>query len=202
MLFPVYGIILFIALYLTAAFLYPGGTFHDKSSKGFSWQDNYWCELMAPQAQNGKANTARPVAITAMGILALGLCFFWYTTALLFKKGSAGYYLIRYAGITSAIVWVFFLTGAHDTVVNLSGFFGVLAIITILTGLYKRKWNTLFAIGIICLILCCINNYIYYTTHFFDLLPVIQKISFLTFMYWFCAVSIQMYRRSPAVGSI
>src|SRR5262245_44894499 len=121
MLVPVYSIILYVILYLLAASLYPGGSFIDHSSKGFSWSHNYWCELMAPQAQNGEKNTARPVVITAMAILALGLCFFWYTAANLFERKKAGYYLIRYAGIASALVWVFFLADIHDTVVNLSG---------------------------------------------------------------------------------
>src|SRR3954449_6164304 len=64
-LLPLFGIILFLLLYFIATLYYPGGAQFDKTTKGFSWTQNYWCNLLNENAINGLPNPARPIAITA-----------------------------------------------------------------------------------------------------------------------------------------
>ena len=52
-LHPFVGICLFILLYLLATFYYPGGSNVDNRISYFSWQHNYWCDLMAIKSKNG-----------------------------------------------------------------------------------------------------------------------------------------------------
>jgi hypothetical protein len=195
-LLPVWGICLFIVFYIVAASFYPGGSDADKAATGFSWQHNYWCELMATDSQNGKPNSARPIAILAMVVLAISLSIFWYTIPRLFTYKRTGSHIIRYLGVGSMLVLPLLLTGFHDTVINIAALFGCIAIVGLLVNLFRHKMYRLFYLGISCLLLCGINNYVYYTSHLLHHLPVIQKISFLVFLLWFILLSVKLYRKN------
>jgi hypothetical protein len=199
MLLPIAGFVLFIILYFVAASLYPGGSDADEQSKGFSWQHNYWCELMTPTADNGTVNTSRPVAIGAMIILAasIGLC--WYFTAELFTKKEKGRWLISYPGMLSMALLFFLFTGEHDKTINFSGGFGMLALIASLVIIYRRGQYILFGLGIVCVVLCAANNYIYYSTRFFEHLALIQKITFASFIGWFIWLTWYQYKYRTAL---
>ena len=188
-----WGIGLFVFLYIVATFLYPGGSDIDKTATGFSWRHNYWCELMAGHAQNGKINTARPVAITAMFVLAISLITFWYQVPFLFHGKKMGNLLIRCGGIGSMLIVPFMFAGQHDMVMNIAGLLGCIAIAILVVKLRADKLYSLFAHGILCIALCSINNYIYYTGDFLYYLPVIQKITFLSFLLWFTLLSLRIF---------
>jgi hypothetical protein len=53
LLLPPVGILIFILLYIVAAFFYPGGSEFDTHSDGFSWKHNYWCNLLNELAIKG-----------------------------------------------------------------------------------------------------------------------------------------------------
>jgi len=192
---PVLGFLLFLTLYILAASRYPGGSDADKTAAGFSWQNNYWCELLAEESQNGQLNMARPVAIIAMVVLVISLIIFWYHIPGLFTPRKIGSGVIRYSGICSMLVLPVMLTGFHDRVINLASLLGCIAIIVLIANLYRHKMFLLFYFGILCLLLCGVNNYVYYTAHFMHYLPVIQKISFLLFLFWFALLTVKLYRK-------
>jgi hypothetical protein len=194
-LIPVWGILIFITLYILAASLYPGGSDVYKTASGFSWRHNYWCELLAKQSINDQPNAARPVAIIAMFVLAISLIIFWYYIPGLFTSGRMGSRVIRYSGISSMLVLPVMLTGFHDRVINLAALLGCIAIIILIVNLHRHKMYLLFYFGILCLLLCGVNNYVYYTTHVLYYLPVIQKISFLIFLLWFTLLTAKLYRK-------
>lgn len=78
LLIPLFGTIIFACLYFVATLFYPGGSQVDQDSKGFSWMNNYWCNLLNDNAINGQRNYARPIALAAMCILCFTLVYFWY----------------------------------------------------------------------------------------------------------------------------
>jgi hypothetical protein len=195
-LLPVWGILLFILLYVVAALLYPGGSDADKTATGFSWQNNYWCELMASYAQNGEPNIARPTAILAMIVLAVSLIIFWNNITGLFVYPKNSSRVTQYCGTGSMLVLPFLFTGLHDPVINIAGLLGCIAIIALLANLYKHKMHLLFYMGIFCLLLCGINNYVYYSKDLLHYLPVIQKISFVIFLLWFILLSVKLYQKN------
>ncbi len=65
-------------VYIIATFFYPGGSQVDKNSIGFSWINNYWCNLLNENAINGQHNPAKPIAMAGMLVLCLTLTFFWF----------------------------------------------------------------------------------------------------------------------------
>src|SRR5688572_19298437 len=200
---PLAGICIFILLYIVAAILYPGGSEYDGSAKGFSCQNNYWCELLNSYAENKEVNSARPVAIIAMAVLALRLVSFWYHIPKLFNFQSYLNITIRSAGIFSMAVLPFLFTGSHDAVINIAGVLGITSMIIVQAGLFKIRFYSLFFLGIICIILCLVNNYIYYTKNGLPHLPVIQKITFIFFLSWFVCLNLQLYKKlKPSVNRI
>ena len=193
MLTPVFGISVFALLYFAATFFYPGGSNADKTTAGFDWFNNYWCDLTGQFAKNGEINSARPIALTAMIILCSTLAMFWFYVPRLFS-GNKFYQVIRYAGITSMAIAVFLFTGFHDSVINVAGTLGIAALTGVLIGLYKNNLTKLFGYGVFCLGLMLFNYFIYETGFLIASLPIIQKATFVLFLVWICSINVYLYR--------
>ena len=193
---PIFGIIIFIFLYIVATLLYPGGSQIDKNSIGFSWSNNYWCNLLNDISINGKPNPAKPVAMTGMFVLCLTLAFFWVLFPRHIDFNRKLKLAIPISGILAMTIAFFLFTNInHDIVINLAAIFGAVATVGTFIGLYKNQWFGLFAFGLLNILLVGLNNYVYYTKGLIIYLPVIQKISFATFLIWVCCINIKLYRR-------
>ena len=193
---PIFGTIIFVVLYVVATLLYPGGSQVDKNSVGFSWTNNYWCNLLNENAINGQHNPAKPVAMTGMFILCLTLSFFWFLFPRHINLDRKLKLVIQISGTIAMTIAFFLFTNInHDLVTNLAAFFGAIATVGTFVGLYKTKWLGLFAFGLLNILLVGLNNYVYYTNGLIIYLPVIQKITFVTFLIWVCSIDIKLYRR-------
>ena len=197
LLFPVFGSVLFIILYIIAAFRYPGGSAIDKTAAGFSLINNYWCNLLDERSINGEFNTGRLFAVAAMIVLCVALSIFW----IVFPRQVA---LMKYHRLIIQVTGVGAMAGSfllytdldHDLVINSSSFLGFIATIGTIVALFKIRLNPLFIYGIFNVFLIALNNYLYYAKGMIVYLPVVQKISFLAFLLWFCLVSIKLYRKT------
>lgn len=173
--------------------MYPGGSFYDPAARGYHWEHDYWCELLAPVAKNGESNNARPVAVAAMCILATGLIVFWYKVPVIFHDKKTLNTTIRIGGIGSMLVMPLMLTGIHDPIINAAGMFGVVALISITINFFSHGMTGFGWFTVFCILLCGINNYVYYTGQFTYYLPLIQKFTFISFLSWFAALSVKTY---------
>ena len=195
---PFIGSLLFIILYIIAALLYPGGSGIDKTAIGYSWTNNYWCNLLSEKAINGQINTARPVAVIAMFILGLSLSSFWILFPAFTQLKRNHKLLIQLAGTVCMLTSFLLLTRIdHDLAINTSSAFGLIAMIGTLVALYQLKWKWLFAIGFFDLLLVALNNYLYHSDEMMYL-PIVQKFSFLFFLVWFSFISINLYQSSKS----
>jgi hypothetical protein len=204
---PLIGSFLFVILYVIAAILYPGGSGADKTAIGYSWTNNYWCNLLSEKAINGQINTARPVAVTAMFILGLSLFTFWILFPALTQLKKYHQLFIQVAGTVCVLTSFLLLTRIdHDLAVNTSSAFGLIAMTGTLIALYQlkcpperqsRAGKWLFAMGLFDLLLVALNNYLYHSNEM-RYLPIVQKISFLCFLIWFSFISITLYQRSKS----
>jgi hypothetical protein len=183
-------------MYVIAALLYPGGSQIDKYSKGFSWTNNYWCNLLNKEALNGEHNPSRPVALAGTLILCLSIAVFWFYFPLQMKFERISRSVMQISGVVSMAFALFLFTDFHDTVINIAGIFGIIALAGTYIGLYSCKWRKLFWFGIVNLILVILNNYVYYTKGLIVYLPIIQKFSFISFLLWICLIDIRMYKHS------
>ena len=189
------GVLIFVVLYVLAAYLYPGGSQADKNAIGFSWANNYWCNLLNENAINGKPNPGRPMALGGMAVLCLTIFSFWLLFPEFIKFNKSIRLVIQISGLLAMTIALFLFTKYHDIVINLASIIGSIATIGTFAGLYKNKWFTLFWFGIFNLLLVALNNYVYYTNGLIIYLPVIQKISFAFFLIWICWIDIKMYNQ-------
>ncbi|SDS18562.1 hypothetical protein SAMN04515667_1601 [Formosa sp. Hel1_31_208] len=192
--FPVIGIGMFVLLYIIAAFKYPGGSWDSIEQSGFSFWNNYLCDLLDSHAVNGAPNDARLFARAALGILCASLLLLWYHLPKLFVKKSTNLWIMRLSGFLALIVMLFIASETHDSIVRIAGVFGVIAIISLIIELHKIRFRTLQHLGIFCVIIFFINYFIYETGSYIHLLPVIQKITFSCFILWFVLLAISLYQ--------
>jgi hypothetical protein len=182
--FTLSGILIGLVLIIFAAYLYPGGSQQDIASKGFSMQHNYLCNLFDKKAVDGIDNAGRYFAIAGMFILCYGLAHFFFKLSR--KLPTAAFKsLVSISGVASMCFAFLAVTSYHDVMITIASSLSLLAIFTILVALYKSKLYSLFFFGIFCLLICYFTNYIYYTKHFLELLPVMQKVSFAVIAIWF-----------------
>lgn len=196
LLIPVFGFCSFVLLYIIAASLYPGGSHADRSSKGFSILHNYWCELLSSEAVNGAYNAGWRVAMAAMIILCVSLAIFWWQAPLLFPPNKWNNVFIGWAGVLSMAITPFLSSAYHDLVITLASIPGIIAMVATFVALYRQCWYKLVAFGIGCVLLIGANNYIYYTGHCIEALPLLQKVTFLLVMTWMSSIAWQVYKRT------
>ncbi|WP_300597820.1 hypothetical protein [Niabella sp.] len=187
-LLPVAGILLFVCCYIIAAVLYPGGSQADKNAQGFSWLHNYWCNLLNDRGINGQPNAGKWWGRMGMTILGASLCAFWWIFFRYAGFSKRVRFIITGCGVAAMILTLFLFTTRHDLLVTLSSLLGFIAMVTTFAGLYRLKWKQLFWLGIINVFLVAVNNVFYYTPSLIYLLPLVQKITFLLFLVWVCAI--------------
>lgn len=190
---PVLGAIVFLVLYIISTFLYPGGSQYDREAMGFSWLNNYWCNLLDKYALNGKYNSARPFAMAGMVVLGVTVSLFWYIFPRHVESGKGNSLMIQLSGSLSMTIAMFISTELHDEIINAAGFLGVITIVGSFVILYRIKWYGLLFLGSINLFLLFLCEYIYHAKDFISYLPIIQKISFFTYLIWICCIDIKFY---------
>lgn len=193
---PVYGIGVFVLLYCISSFLYPGGSQADKTASGFSWLNNYWCDLLDATAKNGLENTGRPVAIVSWFILCMSLALFWYFLPLLLSANTRLKSIIRYCGLAAMLIALPLFTSWHDWVIQVAGFFGLLALIATYISMYKSRLYGFLYTGLFCFLLMTLNYFIMMSGLLSKYLPFIQKITFAAVLFWIIVVSRKLVLRS------
>ena len=194
-LLPILGIALFVLFYIVAALYYPGGSYVSPNQSGYNFKNNYLCDLLDNQAINGVLNSARIYARIALAILCFSLIFFWYHVSHLFDRKNKSQTIMRITGMLSMLITLFLASGIHDIILRIAGVFGVIALLIALIELFKANYYKVFLLGFICLLLFLTNYYIYETELLIEKLPLIQKITFLSFMSWFVVLSLHTYRK-------
>lgn len=179
------GIALFIGIYVVASLYYPGGSSFSRQTEGFSWFHNFWCNLMSEPALNGAHNPARPIAIAGMFVLCVSLSLFWWLVPIPLLIPPFWKRFIQGFGLLSMLSAGLLLSSTdHDTATNIASGLGMIALLALLAALYRSRWYGLFYFGLFNLILVALNNYLYYTPSLFYYLPLVQKISFASFLCW------------------
>ena len=192
---PSLGLILFIWLFITAAWLYPGGSKTDRQAPGFSMTHNYWCDLFDNLAYNGAKNPSRPIAILAMVVLSCSFGILWYLLPDLVRSNRTRKRLIRFSGIGSMAVASFLFTGYHEEVIHIGGLLGGLALTLTFMEFYRANKKGLFISGLACLGLSLLNYFIYETGVGLSLLASLQKITFLVFFTWAIRINYDLSRQ-------
>lgn len=178
------GIFSYVALYVIAAELYPGGSHLFPNKIGFDWSNNYWCHLTSGNSLLGPKNPGQPYALTGMVILGISLAFFFLQFPHYFKTQAPWKYIIPISGVTGAFFSMFVMTDYHDLMAVMAALFGGLSIVGIFFGLKTYRLFYFIWLGVFCVFLIALNGYIYFSETAIDWLPIIQKITFAAILVW------------------
>ncbi len=172
------GMSLSIILFTLSAASYPGGSQKDINAIGYDWKHNYLCNLLNEKAVNGADNTARIWAIAGMLCLCISMALFFvrFSTKITAINSAK---IIKYCGIVSMFFGFLVFTPYHNLMTTLSSIAALVALFYMTIYIFKSKRPVFKGLSVLCLAILYVNNYIYYSQHLLEILPILQKISFL-----------------------
>jgi len=188
---PTICIVLFILLFIYCTTLYPGSSQHDMLSKGFSWQHNYWCDILDEHTYAENPNPARRWGILATLILCIGTGWLFYQFPDRFGGTNTEKWLISGFGIASMLVGSLIFTSLHNQVIAITSGLALVAILTMFYVLFRQQEWPLFYYGVFACVVMLANNYIYYSKNGVEHLPWIQKISLLIVFAWIVMLNLK-----------
>lgn len=194
-LLPLAGMGLFVVFYLLAAWRYPGGSWVEPGREGFSFRYNYLCDLLDTRAVGGALNAGRYWARASLGVLCAGLCYLWIYLPTLAGGPSWNRSLMRLSALAALLTTVFLTAGTHDTTVRIAGGFGGLALVSVISGLWMGGRRGAAVFGGWCLAIFLLNYALYESGSYLRALPLIQKVTFLSFIGWFAWLDLELYRQ-------
>jgi hypothetical protein len=167
------GIAISITLLIIATMNYPGGTYQDISTIGFSWSQNFISNLFKENALNGSVNEGRTWAIVSILFYSFSCAIFFYNfSKKIINKIASNF--IRYIGILTMPFTFFISTSYHDLMLAISNILFWACIICITVYLLKSKLTFLKIYTIICLLIYYYAMYLYISKDW-NSLAVVQK---------------------------
>ena len=172
------GTMLSIILFTISATYYSGGSQKDKNAVGYDWRHNYLCNLVSEKAVNGAENASRVWCIMGMLFMCASLSLFFvrFADKMPVIKSAK---IIKYSGIGSMFFGFFVFTSYHNLMTTLSSIAALVALFYMVIYIFKSKRLVFKWLSALCLAILYLNNYIYYSHNFLQMLPILQKISFL-----------------------
>jgi hypothetical protein len=197
----------FVLLMGGAMAAYPGGHLWDKSSPGYDFWRNFWCDLLRSEAYNGVQNLVAPaLARTAMSCLAVGILSCFCLTPFLFKQRRWLGLSVSVLGGCGALglVLATWTSGGqmprvHALAVLMAGPVGLCALVGTLVGLRRGIARGYLLLGAGTL-LVSLTSLIQYLREFAfqvassPFLPFSQKLSTLLALSWILLVSARARR--------
>ncbi|MBN1138218.1 MAG: DUF998 domain-containing protein [Anaerolineae bacterium] len=166
-LFTMFGCAQFVVLTVVAMFFYPGGTFVDPATEGYSFFRNFFSDLGRIHAHSGTSNTASAILfVVALTLAGLGLVFFFLAMPRFFQQARPTYLLSRLgsvAGLVSGLSFVGVAFTPSDVIGGLHRLFVQVAflaffvavlffIVAILrTGAYPNRYARVFGVFVLLL---------------------------------------------------
>ena len=193
---PTVGILLFAVLYVYSASLYPGGSQMNLDSVGFDWVNNYWCDLMHFESANGQPNPAEPYAVFAMILLCISVLAFFFRVSNILIHNKKWRLAIQISGTLSMLFAALIFTRFHNQMIILASLFGLIPVFGIIRGIARSDLFFYKITSLICILLLFLNNLLYYTDSYLNILPLLQKITFVIVLLWVIGLNQEMNKRS------
>lgn len=181
---PTVGSLLFLILISIASINYPGGSQVDESATGYSWVNNYLCDVIASESYNQTAHPYYKAGLAAMFCLCGGLSMFFFYFPYWLDLKNFWKPIIKWMGFISMICAMMIFTDLHNIMIAVASILALPALFGIYVTLYQQRIMAVLYFGIFILILLILNNVIYYTDYMVSILPQLQKISCLIVIIW------------------
>lgn len=188
---PALFIALFFGLSLVAAMLYPGGSQKDLTTSGFGWHENYWCELLNPEAMNGKPNPGMPFGVIGMFCLGSAMSISFYLLPVYCPTTAGQQAIVRISSMLASFFACMLFTGYHHPMLLGFSIFTFVTILTALIILAEGKQFRSFFSGLVVFLMVQINNVIYYLNWHKEILPSFQKATIILVVLWVLSLSLK-----------
>ena len=194
----------FVGILWLATLVYPGGSWlRPHGGSGFSWLENYWCDLLRRPAHNGEVND-RAVTFATLSFVMIGLSLapFWLEVSRLLSAGQARF--VRVAGLISSVATACVALVPSDrfpllhapVVLSAGGLGFACGCLVSLQALKQSRRMPKFAGFSVLLVTAAAANLVQYVwVAYFDgpntvVLPTVQKLATLALVGWIaCGLS-------------
>ncbi len=196
--FPIIGLGFYVMIFFAAALKYPGGSINEPHASGYSFFNNFLCDVMNPEVRGGQQNAARGLAIFGHWILSLSMISFFYLLPEIFPVRNRNTRLVRIFGMLTMTVFILMCTPYHDLIVTLTAILGTIALIPFFIELRSYGDRGFVILAYLCFVLSIIVYFIFKTKIGFYYLPFLQKITFGFDAWWVIWVSLKVLQRHHA----
>jgi hypothetical protein len=157
--------------------------------------------LCAQNLPDGSPNLGRLLPTTGLLLLcaSMGLLFHFLSRIAETRTQRAA---IQIGGIGSQVYSLLTATPLHNLMANIALIFFLVAIVTIVHVLYRKRTYALAIAGTACLALTLFNASLYYTNRHAEVWGVLQKVSFLLTTSWLFAahLTVQLKTNCDVTG--
>lgn len=193
--FPIIGMGTYLIVFIIAAMDYPGGSENEPFAIGYSFFDNFLCDVMNPTTHGGEYNPARSLATISHLILSATMVAFFYLLPEIFSWSNRNTKVIRYMGMLTMTVFIFMYTPFHDQIVTATGVLGTVALVPFFIEMRKYPNGGLKFLAYSCFIMSIIVFFIFETKIGYYYLPFLQKITFVLDAWWVIWVSLIVLKK-------
>lgn len=194
--FPIIGLGLYLTLFVITTNDYSGGSINAPNAVGYSFFDNFLCDVMTRTSAGSMQNNMRSLAIVAHWILSFTMIIFFYLLPEIFEERNRNTFLVRFFGVLTMTVFIFMFTDYHDLIVTLTGLLGTVALIPFFIELRHYHGKRFKQLAYLCFLLSIVVYLIFETKIGFYYLPFLQKITFIFDAWWVIWVSIIVLQRN------
>jgi len=196
---PTIGCCFFLLLIAIASANYPGGTQIDTSTRGYSWEQNYLCDVVGDTAYNDQPHQYHTLGLAAMVCLcgSIAMFFFFFTDWM--EVTHYWKLIIRWMGLVSMICAMLIFTDLHNIMIAISTILALPALVGVFKVLYHKREMKFIWIGVFIAFLLFMNNFIYYTNIWLEILPQLQKITCLIVITWLITMNLNFVQKHARV---
>lgn len=191
---PIVGCSLFLILITFTAIQFPGGSYTENCTLGYSWSHNYLCDIIAIESYNGEWNHCYRIGLAAMICLCWGISMFFFFFPEWLNVKGIWKFIIKWMGLVSMICAMLIFSELHNIMIAISSALALPALFGVFITLYRQRYFKYFYFGVFILVLLLINNVIYYTDFMEHWLPQIQKISVICVILWLVHMNVHFVK--------
>ena len=192
---PTMGCCLFLVFISIASLQYPGGTLADTSTVGYSWQQNYLCDVINTVAQNNLPHDYHRIGLAAMICLCGSISMFFFLFTDWMNVTGIWKIIIRWMGFVSMICAMMIFTDLHNTMIAVASILALPALVGVFVILYRKREIKFIWMGVFIALLLFMNNFIYYTDMGIVALPQLQKITCLILIAWLVKMNLTFTKK-------
>ena len=187
---PLLGVLASAVLFVLAATRFPGG---------YDWAHHYISMLLRPIGPDALDNPARPLGVTAMGVLCLSVGAVFLRIS---RRAERRFHQVtlQIAGPASMVYAFLAVTPLHDLMVTISVAFFLAAMSSALHLMAVERRYRMLVTGSLCLATMVVTAVMYYGDVLTGWMAIAQKLTFLSCVGWLLVLDLRAAHRGKTTN--